>query len=117
MSSLWLRELQRVFGEDRVEDALDGTALADLGRKHNFGLYVVRNAIDGDAAKGLMQQSKIDIEKIAANAQNQQFYATVQACAGACGCKYLYNGTTRHRGLNPPSVIRIGPQKYGYVYT
>ena len=72
MSSLWLQELQRVFGKDRVEDALDGTALADLGRPHNFGLYVVRNAIDGDAAKGLMQQSKTDIEKIAATAQNKQ---------------------------------------------
>ena len=78
MSSFWLSELQRVFGKDRVEDALDGIALADLGRKPYFGLYVVRNAIDGDAAKGLMQQSKTDIEKIAANAQNQQRAVALQ---------------------------------------
>ena len=114
MRSLWLRELQRVFGEDRVEDALDGTALADLGRKHNFGLYVVRKAIKGDAANQLMLQNKFDIEEIAAGAQNQQravalqgpakqkFYNTAQACDGDCRCKCLYEGTTRHQvyGLN-----------------
>ena len=56
MRSFWLSNLQSLFGEDRVEDALEGTALADLGRKHNFGLYVVRTAIAADAAKEWMQQ-------------------------------------------------------------
>ena len=66
-----MRELQRVFGEDRVEDALDGTALADLGRKHNFGLYVVRKAINGDTAKEWMQQSTEDMATIATNASTR----------------------------------------------
>ena len=121
MRSFWLSNLQSSFGEDRVEDALEGTALADLGRKHNFGLYVVRAAIPADAAKEWMQQSKIDIEAIAANAQNQQravalqgsskkgkLYNTVQACAGGCRCMYIYPGTARHQvyGLDQVESIK-----------
>ena len=52
-----MKELQSVFGADRVENALAGTPLADLGRKHNFGLYVVRKAITDEAAKTWMVQS------------------------------------------------------------
>ena len=121
MCSFWLSNLQSLFGEDRVEDALEGTALADLGREHNFGLYVVRAAIAADAAKEWMQQSKIDIEAIAANAQNQQravalqgsskkrkLYNTVQACAGGCRCMYIYEGTARHKvyGLDQVESIK-----------
>ena len=109
-----------MFGEDRVEDALEGTALADLGREHNFGLYVVRAAIAADAAKEWMQQSKIDVEAIAANARNQQravalrsskkrkLYNTVQACAGGCRCMYIYEGTARHEvyGLDQVESIK-----------
>ena len=58
-----------------------------------------------------MLQSKIDIEAIAAGAQNQQravalqgsstknetkFYNTLQVCDGGCRCKYMYQGTVRH---------------------
>ena len=108
MRSFWLSNLQSLFGEDRVEDALEGTALADLGREHNFGLYVVRAAIPADAAKEWMQQSTEDMATIAANAQNPtravavrstggKWYNTVQACAGCCRCKYVYEGAARHK--------------------
>ena len=109
-----------MFGEGRVEDALDGTALADLGRKHYFGLYVVRKAINGDTAKQLMLQSARDIEHIAIKEQRglravalhgsakQKFYNTVQACAGDCRCKYHYEGTSRHQvyGLNQVPALK-----------
>ena len=114
MTSFWLRQLQSVFGKDRVEDALDGTALAPLGKQHNFGLYVVRKAIDADTAKQLMVQSKIDIGAIIESTQRGsravavqgntkvKFYNSMQACAGACRCKYVYEGTNRHEvyGIN-----------------
>ena len=63
--SSWLKALQRVFG-DRVEDALEGTPLSPLGEKHNFGLYVVRNAITADYAEKLLLQSKQALRDIAA---------------------------------------------------
>ena len=121
MSSFWLSNLQSLFGEDRVEDALEGTALADLGREHNFGLYVVRAAIAADAAKELLQQSKTDMAAIAANAQNPtqavalqgnskkgELHNTLQACAGGCRCKYEYVGTVRHQvyGLNEVESLK-----------
>ena len=66
MSSFcWLTELQRVFGQHRVEDALEGTELQRLGWRHNFGLYVVRGAMTQEDAKRLMAQSKCDIAEIA----------------------------------------------------
>ena len=107
-----MSELQRNY---KVEDALAGTALADLGKKYHFGLYVVRAAIAADAAKELLQQSKTDMAAVAANAQNPtqavalqgnskkgELYNTLQACAGGCRCKYIYEGTVRHQvyGLN-----------------
>ena len=67
-----------MFGEDRVEDALEGTALADLGREHNFGLYVVRNAILGDHAAELMRQSKKDIERIIAGSERKHRAVALQ---------------------------------------
>ena len=76
MSSFWLSELQR--RNYKVEDALAGTALADLGKKYNFGLYVVRAAIPADAAKEFMQQSTKDIEAIVQSAQNQQRAVALQ---------------------------------------
>ena len=118
MSSFWLSELQRNY---KVEDALAGTALADLGKKYNFGLYVVRAAMAADAAKELLQQSKTDMAAIAANAQNptwavalqgtskkEKFYNTLQACAGGCRCKYIYEGTARHEvyGLDQVESIK-----------
>ena len=123
MRSFWLSNLQSLFGEDRVEDALEGTALADLGREHNFGLYVVRAAIAADAAKEWMQQSTEDMATIAANAQNltwavavqgtsgsrkRKLYNTVQACAGGCRCMYIYPGTARHQvyGLDQVESIK-----------
>ena len=109
MTSFWLNELRKRFGEHRVEDALEGTALAELGKTHNFGLYVVRNAILGDHAAELMRQSKKDIESIIAGSERKQravavqgdkrhtkFHNTAQACRGNCRCKYFYSGTKRH---------------------
>ena len=64
MSSLWLRELQSVFGDSRVENALEGTNLVDLGRNLNFGCYVVSNAIDFGTAEAMMVQSKKDMQRI-----------------------------------------------------
>ena len=61
MSSRWLQELQQVFGDGRVENALEGTILDSLGKKYNFGLYVVRNAMDGRLARDLMAQCKKDL--------------------------------------------------------
>ena len=118
MSSFWLSELQR--RNYKVEDALAETALADLGKKYNFGLYVVRAAIAADAAKELLQQSKTDMAAIAANTQNPtqavalqgnskkgELYNTLQACAGGCRCKYIYEGTVRHQvyGLNEVEAL------------
>ena len=109
MSSLWLRELQSVFGDSRVENALEGTNLVDLGRNLNFGCYVVRNAIDFGTAEAMMVQSKKDLQRIMENDphqhravalqgnRNQKHYDTVQACDGTCRCKYVYEGTTRHQ--------------------
>ena len=118
MSSFWLSELQRNY---KVEDALAGTALADLGKKYNFGLYVVRAAIAADAAKELMQLSTTDMAAIAAKAQNPtqavalqgnskkwELYNTLQACAGGCRCKYIYEGTSKHQvyGLNEVGSLK-----------
>ena len=58
-----------MFGAHQVEDVLAGTPLAALGSKHNFGLYVVHQAIPGEELK---------------------HYKTVQACVGPCRCKYDY---------------------------
>ena len=102
MSSLWLRELQSVFGDSRVENALEGTNLVDLGRDLNFGCYVVRNAIDFGTAEAMMVQSKKDMQRIMESDVRQHravttFYNSVQACHGYCRCKCLYEGTTRHQ--------------------
>ena len=111
MSSFWLRELRRVFGEDRVEDALEGTALEPLGKEHNFGLWVVRQAITAAEAEAWIKQSTEDIAQIASTNPHQhravalqgsgtkrknKHYNTVQACFGCCQCKYAYAGTLRH---------------------
>ena len=72
MSSLWLRELQSVFGDSRVENALEGTNLVDLGRDLNFGCYVVRNAIDFGTAEAIMGQSKKDMQRIMETDVRQQ---------------------------------------------
>ena len=58
-----------MFGAHQVEDVLAGTPLAALGSKHNFELYVVRQATPGEELK---------------------HYKTVQACDGGCRCKYVY---------------------------
>ena len=73
-----MSNLQSLFGEDRVEDALEGTALADVGREYSFGLYVVRNANLGDHAAELMRQSKKDIESIIAGSKRKHRAVAVQ---------------------------------------
>ena len=72
-----------MFGAHQVEDVLAGTPLAALGSKHNFGLYVVHQAIPGEELK---------------------HYKTVQACAGPCRCKYDYAGK-KDKKPNPDEVI------------
>ena len=78
MSSRWLRELQSVFGDSRVENALEGTNLVDLGRNLNFGCYVVRHAISSDKAQEMMLQSTRDIKAIAEWAPNQHRAVALQ---------------------------------------
>ena len=78
MSSLWLRELQSVFGDSRVENALEGTNLVDLGRNLNFGCYVVRNAIDFGTAEAMMVQSKKDLQRIMENDPHQHRAVALQ---------------------------------------
>ena len=72
MSSRWLQELQQVFGDSRVENALEGTILDSLGKKHNFGLYVVRNAMDRGTAEAMMVQSKKSLQYIMETDVRQQ---------------------------------------------
>ena len=67
MPSFWFQILSDIFGAERVEDALENTNLAPLGKQHNFGLWVVRAAITADAAKEWMQQSQDDIAEIVKN--------------------------------------------------
>ena len=105
-----MRELQSVFGDSRVENALEGTNIADLGRDLNFGLYVVRNAIDFGTAEAIMDQSKKDMQRIMESDVRQhravavqgrrngtKNFNSVQACHGYCRCKCDYEGTTRHQ--------------------
>ena len=78
MSSRWLQELQQVFGDSRVENALEGTNLVDLGRNLNFGCYVVRNAIDFGTAEAMMVQSKKDMQRIMESDVRQHRAVAVQ---------------------------------------
>ena len=119
MSSRWLQELQQVFGDGRVENALEGTLLDPYAKEYNFGLYVVRNAMRGSFAKDLMAQCKADLEMIKQvdehrhravalqGDRSERHYGTVQACDGACRCKYEYEGTKKHKVYGMEEVTSL----------
>ena len=101
--------LQNKVAPARVVDVLSGTDLEELGRRYEFGLYVIHNLVDPELL-GKWQWDSHEMFRLMEDAYGgnavkvRRFYSTVRAVTGKCTCNLGYYATASRPVVNLPDV-------------